>query len=173
MHTRDDYVEASLGAHTKITATPTRHVTTEAFRKLDLSRRQCRYSNELLKSHTNGTNCSLFKAYSRKSCEFECRLKASLRACNCTPWNYPQYTVGEISEICDGQLAFCFEEHMEKAAADLAACECLPDCEGLVFAIQATKTELNPDEECQARRLSSGANVGKDHFSFLFGEKVL
>ena len=95
----DNSVKAEVGYHTHIKVVPSQYVTTSGFRDLSEPTRRCKYR------HENSNATSLFKFYSQKSCEFECRLRSSSEECGCTPWNFPQ-DAKEITEICDGVQVF-------------------------------------------------------------------
>ncbi len=81
----------------------------------------------------------MFKHYSEKGCQFECRLKYAIGVTNCLPWNYPQ-PMG----LNRTQLPICtatwngenfvrqFEDALGKIEA-LKSCNCLPDCQHISY----------------------------------------
>jgi hypothetical protein len=101
MNIRDDIINAQIGFFTRILVSAVEQNASKAFEALD--ERPCRFPHEIQ------DNSSLYTFYSHASCIFECRLRFSAAACNCTPWNYPQYGNGTITSICDGIGAYCFE----------------------------------------------------------------
>ena len=62
-----------------------------AFVQLEQSARGCVLPGEVVHSE------SLFKEYNHERCKFECDLKRSAKACQCTPWDYPQ--MGELTKV--------------------------------------------------------------------------
>ena len=119
MRVADNGIQVEPGFHTTLAITPTKINSTVNFQSLPLNKRQCKYRNE--QNHTS----SLFKYYTKSSCEFECRLKQSRTSCGCIPWNYP-HILGENGKtfpLCDGPKAFCFEKVMSREF-NLSKCEC-------------------------------------------------
>jgi hypothetical protein len=143
---RESYIDADVGSHTRLSVQISSTKATEKFKKLDLSVRECRFSNE------NPDTDSIFQYYSQKSCLFECRLRHSHKKCGCTPWNYPHYGNDSITEICDGPQSYCFEEAM----GDDLTCQCLPDCEEVSFAVSSDKFLLDSRQECHSDSFTEG-----------------
>ena len=83
----------------------------------------------------------MFKTYSHKGCQFECRLKNSFQYVGCIPWDYPvppslgdeenipicDSNIKEGQKSADSSLAM-FNNHMDSKESG-ADCNCLPDCE--------------------------------------------
>lgn len=165
MTSRDISVDVDPGMLTKITVSPQVINSTKAFHDLDKEVRKCLYPGE------NPNPKSLFKAYSQASCTFECRLEFASKACNCTPWNYPQFTLSNQFEMCDGVLSLCFKRKMEEHISAEGQCGCLPDCDSVSFDIKEYKNKLNYDRECDTS-IEIGDDFLEDDFSTVYSEKV-
>ncbi len=82
----------------------------------------------------------MFQHYDKKSCQFECRLKNSILAAECVPWDYP--VPQDDAEHKWSAFARCvsntthnhtntlsiFEASMGSTES-VASCHCLPNCE--------------------------------------------
>jgi hypothetical protein len=99
----------------------------------------------------NYTSFYSLRNYTQKSCEFECHLRQSQEVCGCVPWNYPQLAEN-ITEICDGPGAYCFERQMEKGFTQ-ASCGCIPNCEEVRFSINQSKFKRHFKLECEGSDL--------------------
>ena len=79
---------------------------------------------------------------------FECRLKNAIRAIGCVPWDYPM----PPSMSSEGIKEFCNSSFAENGSVDnstlsrfdafmnngesISSCECLSDCEEVVYETQ-------------------------------------
>lgn len=90
---------------------------------------------------------SIFKSYTMRGCQFECRMRHAIKKSNCIPWDYP---VPQDVER-NGGINLCvsykdtngtnwnplqtFEMAMQSETS-LINCTCLPDCEEVIFKTQ-------------------------------------
>jgi hypothetical protein len=188
------YIDADIGALTKILVVPTQYTTTEAFKVLPLDTRKCRFTNE------NPNPDSLFRYYGQKSCVFECHVKYAHAKCGCTPWNYPHFGNESVQVICDGILSYCFKQKMQEQVRNCSSCsmtkkkehhvlsiitvtfqqhcDCLPNCEEVTFEATESSKKLNYFQECQVDAfynavVGSGNDLNHDFdFPILLGEKL-
>ena len=87
---------------------------------------------------------SSVRYYTKKSCEYECRLQQSFDKCGCVPWNFPH---DHDIDLCDGVNAFCFENQM---SLNVSECTCLPNCREMRFDIETTAYPINAAKECNS-----------------------
>ena len=99
----------------------------------------------------------MFVEYSKRGCQFECRLRDAAAYANCIPWDYPVPVGLEGHEIClaatlmnNSNALKIFQARMDDPAS-LDICDCLPDCEETIYKTQ---------ESIQAQNLiSPGINM--------------
>ena len=82
----------------------------------------------------------MFKVYTKRGCQFECRLRVAAANASCIPWDYPVPKDLEGIEICltflNGNNPFeQFHARMDDPQS-LQNCTCLPDCEEITYKTQ-------------------------------------
>ena len=96
----------------------------------------------------------MFKNYSLKGCQFECKLTNTFKSVGCIPWDYPippSLGDGESIPICNasvrqGDMSSLaeFNHYMDDAKSVENCGQCLPDCEQDVrFETQVSITYKN------------------------------
>ncbi len=170
--TLSNSIDINTGFRYQVQVTPVQHVTSEDFRDLPISVRQCRYLDE----NALG-NASLFRFYTRKTCEYECMIRLGVSQVGCLPWFYP--AEDDSHDLCDGFQTNTFKK---QTSLDLHQnCECLPDCEQLEFHHSLTAEAMNAEVECDDevstmqwatnfrslanRRLTSDINSNMNHLT--------
>ena len=123
--------------------------------------------------------------YSREACILECSLRAALRRCGCTPWNYPhsgdagdkedkegkeEASEEAMGRICDVFGNFCFAEAM-KEATTRPPCDCPNDCRSYAYSITVSASYLNekihcPKEKGFLKEFQGPLGLPKMFFSF-------
>ena len=83
----------------------------------------------------------MFKAYTKRGCQFECRLRDAAAFANCIPWDYPVPKDLEEFEICltllNGTTNALGKFHARmNDPQSLHKCSCLPDCEEITYKTQ-------------------------------------
>ena len=87
----------------------------------------------------------MFKTYTKRGCQFECRLRDAAAHANCVPWNYPLPKDLEGIQICLTWLNETtnplkkFHARMDDPKS-LHKCDCLPDCEEITYKTQERYT---------------------------------
>ena len=94
-------------------------------RSVPIDKRNCKFPDE-----TEGLD--IFKIYSRKACQFECRLKKAAEVCQCHPWNIPNKVQKNKHTLCDVYGNFCFNTIMNRKST-WKNCTCLPTCHHIEF----------------------------------------
>ena len=83
----------------------------------------------------------MFRAYTKRGCQFECRLRDAAAHAKCIPWDYPMPKDLEGIEICLTMLNATtnplgkFHARMDDPQP-LQNCDCLPDCEEITYETQ-------------------------------------
>jgi hypothetical protein len=149
MNVRDNHVVAELGYHTKVNVVPRVYTPSKSADKYNPNGRQCLLPNE------NNDTDSIFLYQSQNACLFECKVKAAMKKCGCTPWDYPQY-VDYIDTICDGVQTKCFEE----AINFKTSCpSCLSNCEETIYDASIDQLIIDNERECSFRRLDHEKSI--------------
>ena len=84
----------------------------------------------------------MFKAYTKKGCLFECRLRDAAAYANCIPWDYPVPKDLEGIEICLSMKNRANDSPLKKFHTrmddplSLQKCVCLPNCEEITYETQ-------------------------------------
>ena len=93
----------------------------------------------------------MFKEYSRRGCQFECRLRDAAAHANCIPWDYPVPIGLEGYEIClssprinNSNALKIFQDRMDDPHS-LKHCKCLPDCKEIIYKTQESINTQNFD----------------------------
>ena len=89
----------------------------------------------------------MFKQYTKRGCQFECRLRDAAAYASCIPWDYPVPKDLEGIEICLTMLNSV--DHVNGTTSpmgkfhsriddprSLQNCTCLPDCEEITYKTQ-------------------------------------
>ena len=138
------HFEAYTGLETIVKVKPTVHITSNSFVNLAMGDRSCRYPLE-----QPDAGRSMFNYYTQKSCLFECRLTFAVSQVNCTPWDFPNPNKDRDVETCtakDDRLKL-FDEAM-RDSDNLLECDCLPDCEEIVFETEVSAVPLKTKKIC-------------------------
>ena len=87
----------------------------------------------------------MFKGYSQKGCIFECSLKFAIEEVGCLPWDFPTPIKWENASlaVCNSHTRHTnskndlirFYDAM-KNDTNLKNCDCVPDCEGIIYEAQ-------------------------------------
>ncbi|KAK5649197.1 hypothetical protein RI129_000226 [Pyrocoelia pectoralis] len=97
---------------------------------LTVDQRQCRLRDEGILRAT--------PIYSHHLCYMECRMRAYLKICNCTPYYFKRI---ENEPICDPDGMYClFQRIDEVEALGLYSCDCLPNCDEYGIIINTVDT---------------------------------
>ena len=84
----------------------------------------------------------MFRAYTKRGCQFECRLRSAAAYANCIPWDYPVPKDLEGMDICLTMLNATTNNPLGQFHAkmddpkSLHKCACLPDCEEITYETQ-------------------------------------
>ena len=82
---------------------------------------------------------SMFKIYTKRGCQFECRLRDAAAYAKCIPWDYPVPKDLEGTEICLTKGSTNSLERFHTRMDDprsLHNCTCLPDCKEITYETQ-------------------------------------
>ena len=95
---------------------------------------------------------SIFQSYSQQGCIFECSMEFAINTVGCLPWDFPVPLKWENAhlEICNSSNPATinhllrFYEAMNNDT-NLKACDCMPDCETIIYDTQVLKLNLTPN----------------------------
>ena len=99
---RSNPIDLKAGTEYDIKLVPFQHIATDQVRKFHWERRDCFFPDEQaccivthiqfciqLKKPKFQEEDSMFKTYSLKGCQFECKLTNTFKSVGCIPWDYP------------------------------------------------------------------------------------
>ena len=138
-NTMADAISIDVGYQYDIKVTPVQHVTSEDFRDFPVKVRQCRYLDE----NPLGDE-SMFTYYTKNTCLYECLIRVNSEKTGCLPWYYPSRN--KSVDYCDGYLTNAYEKNIDPWMYD--QCDCLPDCEEVVFQHSTTSHSLDSELLC-------------------------
>jgi len=108
--------------------------TTDDFREMSLEERGCRLPHET-------TSHSMFKSYTKSSCEFECAIQRAVKTCLCKPWSVGRYQ-GENTSYCDVLGNRCFIKIINNTET-FDNCNCDDDCHSINFNVFQSNNPLD------------------------------
>ena len=132
LSSKDDYFNMferskviSYGKHVTWKVQALEVIPSDDLQGIPIQKRKCRFPDE-----TDGLK--IFKVYSRKACEFECRIKKAYKKCKCHPWYIPPTPSSRRHILCELDGNFCFDTVMNSEEA-FGECTCLPTCHHIEF----------------------------------------
>ena len=110
-----------------IELTPVGQVSASDFQDLSLQQRECRLSHEIMPN-------SIFKVYTKRNCEYECRTRMALEKCHCMPWDFLHF--GNNAPECDLFGRTCFFhmiENMTNHDTKTFCPDCIEECDKIEY----------------------------------------
>ena len=97
----------------------------------------------------------MFQRYSQKGCILECSLRFAMDHVGCVPWDFPvpMKQTGDEIPVCHSNYGFMntmkntlmqFFDAMNNQS-NLRTCECMPDCEAVLYESQESNFMLSPN----------------------------
>lgn len=130
------------GKHLEIVITPSVVRSDENLKALEPSDRSCYFEGE--------RKLRLFKAYTRRNCQFECFSNYSLSMCNCVPFDFVRDFEARVCGFsdedvnCDNNENTFFKDH--RSTEKLASCSCLSPCDSITYNIEIRESKLRENE---------------------------
>ena len=101
--------------------------TTQAFKKMNFQQRKCKLKHEIGKK-------SIFKVYTQKNCEYECKIKNAEAMCKCIPWDFlHQNTLAANDKECDIFGRTCFFNAMKNYKSRSLCNHCVKECDYTIY----------------------------------------
>ena len=92
---------------------------------IPIKKRNCMFPDET-------SDLNSFQIYSKKACEFECKIKEAFKTCGCHPWYIPPPASPNRHILCDLYGNYCFKKALKRAGSS-RKCSCLPTCHHIEF----------------------------------------
>lgn len=114
------------GYEYKIEVSPIGQMSTSSFHGLNLEQRNCRLSHEVEEN-------SIFKLYTKRNCEHECRLQKAYETCKCIPWDF--ISNRQDYQECDLLGRTCFMRMIENMTHDSQnhCPSCIDECDKIQY----------------------------------------
>jgi len=155
-------VDVKPGYLSTFLITPSDIMTSDSLKGIAPDRRKCRHKEE-----TDGMQ--IFNSYSQTACLMECQLKAMVKKCGCSPWNFP--LLNESIPICDYRGVECGDIMINNMDTKSECPTCLNDCDVYKYEYSVSSTFLDAAQICklEASTYQRGSVPSK---LFRFIEKV-
>ena len=125
-------------------------ISDKAIRNYDLSERNCRSEDEV-----PGALAPTLTKYSKKACLYHCALREATSVARCVPWDQPRHpTLDNPVPLCTRNSSAVFRgtfDTVYESAAEGAfqGCQCLENCEEVVYEYKVDSSRLDSEVECQ------------------------
>ena len=103
---------------------------------IPIKKRNCMFPDET-------SDLNSFQIYSKKACEFECKIKEAFKTCGCHPWYIPPPASPNRHILCDMYGNYCFRNAMKRAGSS-RICSCFPTCHHIEFTHIERESPIDP-----------------------------